>query len=187
MGARTRWKLLPNKVPSGETEPIERLFPDPASAALRDFTSTTVSAISCATHGPRHDDPAAGRSVSPSSRTERPEGASMGAASRRRAARIDFICFEPMAGDDQRHQHGAQRALTRSCDRSRRAGRGARASGSGPAGSKPGPATSTTSPMCPDCRGGPTARRLPRAPGGAFSAKLSEGKREASGHPVTVA
>ena len=36
VGARTRWKLQPNKVPSGETEPIERFFPDPASVALRD-------------------------------------------------------------------------------------------------------------------------------------------------------
>jgi aldose 1-epimerase len=37
VGARTRWKLAANKVPTGETEPIERLFPNPASAALRDF------------------------------------------------------------------------------------------------------------------------------------------------------
>ena len=37
VGARTRWKLQPNKVPTGETEPIERVFPDPSAAALRDF------------------------------------------------------------------------------------------------------------------------------------------------------
>jgi aldose 1-epimerase len=37
VGARTRWRLQPNKVPTGETEPIERLFPDPQAAALRDF------------------------------------------------------------------------------------------------------------------------------------------------------
>ncbi len=36
VGARTRWTLAPNKVPTGETEPIERLFPD-GTARLRDF------------------------------------------------------------------------------------------------------------------------------------------------------
>jgi aldose 1-epimerase len=37
VGARTRWLLAPNKVPTGETQPIERLFPDPQSVALRDY------------------------------------------------------------------------------------------------------------------------------------------------------
>jgi aldose 1-epimerase len=37
VGARTHWRLAENKVPTGETEPIERLFPSPAAAALRDF------------------------------------------------------------------------------------------------------------------------------------------------------
>ena len=37
VGARTRWTLAANKVPTSETEPIERLFPNPAAAALRDF------------------------------------------------------------------------------------------------------------------------------------------------------
>jgi len=37
VGARTRWKLAGNKVPTGETEPIEQLFPQPAAAVLRDF------------------------------------------------------------------------------------------------------------------------------------------------------
>ena len=36
VGARTHWKLQPNKVPTGDTEPIERLFPDPSAVALRD-------------------------------------------------------------------------------------------------------------------------------------------------------
>jgi aldose 1-epimerase len=34
VGARTRWLLAPNKVPTGETEPIERLLPDPQAALL---------------------------------------------------------------------------------------------------------------------------------------------------------
>jgi len=37
VGARTHWKLQPNKVPTGETEPIDRLFPNPSAASLRDF------------------------------------------------------------------------------------------------------------------------------------------------------
>src|SRR5688572_5034448 len=36
VGARTHWKLQPNKVPTGETEPIERFFPNPSATALRD-------------------------------------------------------------------------------------------------------------------------------------------------------
>jgi aldose 1-epimerase len=37
IAARTHWRLAPNKVPTGETEPIERLFPQPAAATLRGY------------------------------------------------------------------------------------------------------------------------------------------------------
>lgn len=37
IGARTEWVLAPDKIPTGETRPIEHLFPAPASAALKDF------------------------------------------------------------------------------------------------------------------------------------------------------
>ena len=37
VGARRHLKLHPNKVPTGETEPIEAFFPNPSAAALRDF------------------------------------------------------------------------------------------------------------------------------------------------------
>jgi aldose 1-epimerase len=37
VGARTHLKLQPNKVPTGETEPIEAFLPNPSAAALRDF------------------------------------------------------------------------------------------------------------------------------------------------------
>ena len=40
--ARTHWLLAQNKVPTGETEPIERLFPDPQSAALKDYNLDDV-------------------------------------------------------------------------------------------------------------------------------------------------
>jgi aldose 1-epimerase len=36
VGARTHWLLATNKVPTGETEPIERIFPNPQAAALVD-------------------------------------------------------------------------------------------------------------------------------------------------------
>jgi aldose 1-epimerase len=42
VGARTRWLLAPTKVPTGETEPIERLFPNPRSAALNDYNLDDV-------------------------------------------------------------------------------------------------------------------------------------------------
>jgi aldose 1-epimerase len=37
VGARTRWLLAPTKVPTGETQPIERLFPNPQAIALKDY------------------------------------------------------------------------------------------------------------------------------------------------------
>ncbi len=37
VGARTEWVLAPNKVPTGETRPIEQLFPDRGDVALRDY------------------------------------------------------------------------------------------------------------------------------------------------------
>ncbi len=40
--ARTHWILAPTKVPTGETEPIEQVFPDPQSAALKDYNLDDV-------------------------------------------------------------------------------------------------------------------------------------------------
>ena len=40
--ARTHWLLAPTKVPTGETEPIERLFPDPRAAVLKDYNLDDV-------------------------------------------------------------------------------------------------------------------------------------------------
>jgi len=37
VGARTQWLLAANKVPTGETRPIEQLFPDPTSVPLKDY------------------------------------------------------------------------------------------------------------------------------------------------------
>jgi aldose 1-epimerase len=37
VGAKTHWLLAPNKVPTGQTAPIETVFPDPKAAALKEF------------------------------------------------------------------------------------------------------------------------------------------------------
>jgi aldose 1-epimerase len=37
VGARTQWVLAPNKIPTGETRPIEQFFRDPTSVALKDY------------------------------------------------------------------------------------------------------------------------------------------------------
>ena len=42
VGARKRWILLPTKIPSGETEPIENFFPNPQAAALKDYNLDDV-------------------------------------------------------------------------------------------------------------------------------------------------
>jgi aldose 1-epimerase len=42
VGARTHWLLTSNKVPSGETEPIERFFPAPQAVTLRDYSLDDV-------------------------------------------------------------------------------------------------------------------------------------------------
>jgi aldose 1-epimerase len=44
VGARTRWLLDDRKLPTGETEPIERLFPDPGAIALREHELDEVFA-----------------------------------------------------------------------------------------------------------------------------------------------
>jgi aldose 1-epimerase len=38
VGARRQWVLDESKIPTGETVPIEEMFPDPAAVALRDFS-----------------------------------------------------------------------------------------------------------------------------------------------------
>jgi aldose 1-epimerase len=40
--ARTRWLLAPNKVPTGATEAIEQLFPNPGAVPLRDYNLDDV-------------------------------------------------------------------------------------------------------------------------------------------------
>jgi aldose 1-epimerase len=37
VGAKTRWLLAENKIPTGETEPIEKMFPNPHAVPMKDF------------------------------------------------------------------------------------------------------------------------------------------------------
>jgi aldose 1-epimerase len=37
VGAKTQWLLAPNKIPTGETEPIEKLLPNPRKTVLKDY------------------------------------------------------------------------------------------------------------------------------------------------------
>ena len=36
LDARAHWRLAPNLIPTGETEPIEQLYPDPKAITLKD-------------------------------------------------------------------------------------------------------------------------------------------------------
>jgi aldose 1-epimerase len=100
VGARTRWLLNQSKLPTGQTEPIERFFPNPQAAALRDFDLDDVFADLVRD--------AEGRAImSVRGRTQRIDVAF---GPNWRAAVVwapkptspaqdrNFVCFEPMAG-----------------------------------------------------------------------------------------
>lgn len=94
VGARTHWLLAANKVPTGETEPIERVFPDPRAAPLRDYSLDDV-------FGDLVREGEGRATVSVSGRSQRLD---LTIGPNYRAAVIwapkdrPFICVEPMAG-----------------------------------------------------------------------------------------
>jgi aldose 1-epimerase len=95
VGARTQWLLAENKVPTGETQPIERLFPDPRAAALKEYRLDHV--LSDLVRD------AQGQAVMTVKGRAQRLDVTMGAGYR--AVVIfapgpdrGFICFEPMAG-----------------------------------------------------------------------------------------
>jgi aldose 1-epimerase len=92
--ARTRWLLASTKVPTGETEPIERLFPDPKNTRLKDHNLDDV-----------FDDlvrDAQGRAtmtvMGKSQQLDVVIGPKYRAMVIYAPAARNFICFEPMAG-----------------------------------------------------------------------------------------
>jgi aldose 1-epimerase len=95
VGARTQWVLAENKIPTGATEPIERLFPDPRAVVLKGYSLDHV-------FGDLVRD-AQGRAVM--SVKGRQQRLDVSVGPNYRAVVIyapgpdrSFICFEPMAG-----------------------------------------------------------------------------------------
>ena len=125
VAARTRWLLAPTKVPTGETEPIERLFPNPQAATLTDYNLDDVFSDLARDSDGRATMSVMGKSqrldvvVGPNFRSIviwAPHPANTGRGSQNLAAANqaggqggrggqnqtapdrNFICFEPMAG-----------------------------------------------------------------------------------------
>jgi aldose 1-epimerase len=101
VGAKTQWLLAPNKVPTGETEPIEKFLPNPASVPLKDFDLDHVFGDLVRDSSGRAVMTVKGKSqqldvlVGPNYRAMvmyAPKPQAGGAQNR------NFICFEPMVG-----------------------------------------------------------------------------------------
>ena len=119
--ARTHWLLAQNKVPTGETEPIERLFPNPGTAALKDYNLDDVFSDLVRDEQGRAHARVTGKAqqleflIGPNFRgltvwAPNPSGTGLGsnafspnppaarpAAPPKPSADPDFICFEPLA------------------------------------------------------------------------------------------
>ena len=112
IGAKTRWLLAATKVPTGETEPIEKQFPDPQNIPLKDYdlddvygdlvrdasgraTMTVSGTGSQQVHvslGPNW------RSVVIWAPNPGLNATAAGAGGRGGQQPRNFVCFEPMAG-----------------------------------------------------------------------------------------
>jgi aldose 1-epimerase len=95
VGAKTHWILAPNNVPTGETEPIEKLFPNPSAAALKDYALDDV--FSDLVRG------ASGRAVMTVKGKAQQIDVLLGDNYKSVVVwaprpNREFICFEPMAG-----------------------------------------------------------------------------------------
>jgi aldose 1-epimerase len=94
VGARTHWLLAPTKVPTGETEPIEKLFPNPQATLLRgldlddDFDDLVRDGQGRATMSV----------IGKSQRLDLVLGANYRSVVIWAPKDRDFICVEPMAG-----------------------------------------------------------------------------------------
>jgi aldose 1-epimerase len=121
VGARERWLLAPNKLPTGETEPAELLFPPGRPALLKDYNlddafedlvrddqgRATVSVLGRSqrldvTMGPGYRtvvlwSPNPANTGLGSQNISVPAGEAPPALTPQQAASRDFICIEPMA------------------------------------------------------------------------------------------
>jgi aldose 1-epimerase len=94
VGARSHWLLAPNKIPTGQTEPIERIFKTPAAVALRDYTLDDV-------FGDLERDARGRATVSVAGKSQRLDivlGPNYRAAVIWAPTPGTFICIEPMVG-----------------------------------------------------------------------------------------
>jgi aldose 1-epimerase len=94
VGARTEWVLAPDKIPTGETRPIERRFPEPRGAVLRDHDLDHV-------FGDLIRDASGRAAMSVAGASQKIDvvfGPNYRAAVVYAPKGRDFICFEPMAG-----------------------------------------------------------------------------------------
>jgi aldose 1-epimerase len=108
VGAKTHWILAPNKVPTGETQPIEKVFPTPSSAPLAEHDLDHVFSDLVRDASGRAVMTVKGKSqqldvvVGPNYRAMvmyAPKPAAGGGSAQASAAQSrNFICFEPMAG-----------------------------------------------------------------------------------------
>jgi aldose 1-epimerase len=94
VGARTHWRLATNKVPTGETEPIEQLFPNPRAATLGDYELDDV-------FGDLERDRDGRATMSVVGQKQRLDvvlGANYRSVVIWSPKGRDFVCIEPMAG-----------------------------------------------------------------------------------------
>jgi aldose 1-epimerase len=94
VGAKTHWLLAQNKVPTGETEPIEKMFPNPQAASLRAADLDDV-------FGDLVRDPQGRATTSIAGKTQRLDfvlGPNYRSVVIWAPKDRDFICVEPMAG-----------------------------------------------------------------------------------------
>jgi len=108
IGARTQWKLDANKVPTGETVPIEELLPNRSSAPLREYSLDDVfsdlvrDAVGLATMSVWGRKQRLDVVIDQGYRSvvvwaPSPSGTGRGGQGPSPPAERNFICFEPMA------------------------------------------------------------------------------------------
>jgi aldose 1-epimerase len=95
VGARTRWLLADNKVPTGETQPIEQFMPNPGAVPLKGYNLDDVFGDLV------RDEPHGRATMTVMGKSQRLDvimGPRYRSAVIYAPAGRPFICFEPMAG-----------------------------------------------------------------------------------------
>ena len=107
VGARTEWLLSNAKIPTGETRPIEQMFPNPQAAALKDYNLDHVFGDLVRDSSGRAMMSVKGKSqkleilFGPNYKAAviyAPNPPAGGRGGNQPAQNRNFICFEPMAG-----------------------------------------------------------------------------------------